>query len=107
MPSRTKLLAGAIAYGLLVFAGTALLGFVVAPAIGVATGLFPIEQEAAGYFSFLTLKAAPLLAGLSAGAARSQEWLAGFSIPSRIAVYAATVLLVWITGATIAAIVLG
>jgi hypothetical protein len=107
MASRTKLLGGAIAYGLLVFAGTALLGFVVAPAIGVATGLFPIDAEAAGFFSFLTLKAAPILAGLSAGAAQSWRWLTGFSIPRRIAVYAATVLVAWITGAAIAAVLLG
>ena len=107
MPSRTTLLAGAIFYSLLVFLGIATLGFVVAPVIGHATGLFPIETEAQATFSLLTLKAVPLIVGFSTAAAFSYPWILGFSVPLRIAAYGATVLVAWAIGAGIAAVILG
>jgi hypothetical protein len=98
---------GAIAYGVLVFLGTTGFGFVVAPALGRASGRFPIETEAAAAFSLLTLKAVPCLVGLSGAAALSYAWVARLSIPRRVAMYAATVLLSWLVGAAIAALLLG
>ena len=46
LTSNSRILIGAVAYGFGVFAGTAVLGFVVAPYLGSATGLFPIDTEA-------------------------------------------------------------
>lgn len=99
--------AGAIVYGVLVFLGTAGLGFVVLPAIGYASGPFPIETEANATFSFVTLAAVPFLVGLSAAAALSYEWLMGLSIARRVATYLATAVLAWVAGAAIAAFILG
>jgi hypothetical protein len=107
VPSRTTLFAGAIAYGLLVFLGTAILGFVVLPAIGSASGLFPIDTEANATFSFVTLKAVPVLVGLSAASALSYEWLMGLSLARRAAVYFTTTLLAWVAGAAFALLLLG
>jgi hypothetical protein len=107
VPTRTKLFAGAFVYGVLVFLGTAGLGFVVLPIIGYHSGLFPIETEADAAFSLTTLKAVPLLAGFSAATAVSYEWLTSLPIARRIAIYLATTLLVWITAAAIAAFLLG
>lgn len=107
MSSRATLLAGASVYGLLVFLGTAGLGFGVLPAVGHAMGLFPIDTEAEAAFSLVTLKAVPLLVGLSAAAALSYQWLTGLSAPPRVAVYVATTVLAWLTGAAIAAVILG
>ena len=104
MSSRATLLARALVYGLLVFLGTAGLGFVVVPTLGRATGL---DTEAEAAFSFLTLKAVPLLVGFSAAAAFSYQWLTGLSVPRRVAVYSATTVLAWLTGAAIAAVILG
>jgi hypothetical protein len=102
--SRATLLAGAIVYGLLVFLGTAGLGFVVLPSLGRVTGL---DTEAEAAFSFLTLKAVPLLVGFSAAAALSYQWLTGLSVRRRVAVYFATTVLAWLTGAASAAVILG
>jgi hypothetical protein len=101
------LYAGAVVYAFLVFLGTAVLGFVVAPFAGHAIGLFPIETDAQAAFSLLTLKAVPFLAGASTAAALSYEWVLGFSLPRRFAVYGATVIVAWVTGAAIAAVILG
>ena len=100
-------LAGAVAYGLLVFAGTALLGFVVLPPLGYAAGLFAIETDARAAFSLVTLKAVPVMAGLSAAAALSYEWLMRLSLPRRVAAYVATTVLVWLAGAAGAVLALG
>jgi hypothetical protein len=43
--SGTTLYVGAGIYGLLVFVGAAVLGFVVAPYLGLVSGLFPIESD--------------------------------------------------------------
>ena len=106
MPSRLPPGLGAIAYGVVVFLGTAGFGFVVAPALGRASGRF-LETEAAAVFSMLTLKAVPFLVGISGAAALSWAWVARRSWPLRAAVYAATVLLSWLTGAAVAALLLG
>jgi hypothetical protein len=105
--SRATLLAGAVVYGLLVFLGTAGLGFVVLPSVGYHTGLFSIETEAEAAFSLVTLKAVPFLVGLSAGAAFSYRWLMRLSMGRRFAVYAATTVLAWVAGAAVAAFLQG
>jgi hypothetical protein len=102
--SRATLLTGAIVYGLLVFLGTAGLGFGVLPTVGRATGL---DTEAEAALSFLTLKALPFLVGLSAASALTYQWLTGLSVSHRVAVYTATTVLAWLTGAAIAAAILG
>jgi hypothetical protein len=107
VPSNVSARLGALAYGVLVFLGTAAFGFVVAPALGTASGRFPIETEAAGVFSMLTLAAVPWLVGLSGAAALSYAWVARLSVPRRAAVYATTVVLSWLVGAAIAALLLG
>src|SRR5262249_56553960 len=100
--SRAMLLAGAITYGVLVFCSTAALGFVALPTLAYAAGLFAIEAEARGAFSLITLKAVPFLAGLSAAAALSYEWLAAFSIARRVAIYSATTSVILAPGAAVA-----
>lgn len=107
MPGGSTHVTGAIVYGLLVFLGTAGFGFVVAPAIGRISGAFPIATEAEASFSLLTLKAVPFLVGLSAAAALSLPWVRRLRALRRAAVYAGTVLLAWLTGAAIAAAILG
>jgi hypothetical protein len=104
VPTRATLIAGAIVYGLVVFLGTAGLGFVVLPTVGRAMGLDP-DAEAA--FSFLTLKAVPYLVGFSTAATLSYPWLTRLSLPRRVAAYIATAVLAWLTGAAIAAVILG
>jgi hypothetical protein len=99
--------AGAFIYGVLVFLGTAGLGFVLLPAIAIAAGLFTIEAEARGAFSLVTLKAVPVLAGLSAAAALSYEWLVVLPLGRRVVVYSATTFLVWVAGAAVAVVILG
>ena len=49
----------------------------------------------------------PVLFGLSAAAALAYPRLLRFSRPRRVAVYAATVILVWVAGAAVAAVMLG
>jgi len=107
VPSRATLLGGSIVYALVVFLGTAAIGFVVLPAVGYATGLFAIRAEAEGVFSLLTLKAVPFLVGLSAAAALSFEWLLGLSRFRRVVAYLATTLATWLAGAAVAAVILG
>jgi hypothetical protein len=107
VPSRASSFLGAIVYGALVFLGTAGLGFVVAPALGHASGLFPFDKEAQAVFSLLTLKAVPFLFGLSVAAAFYHPGLARLSVWRRVIVYAATVVLTWVAGATIAVFILG
>lgn len=99
--------AGAALYGLLVFGGTAVLGFVVLPPLGYAAGLFTIETDARAAFSLVTLAAVPLLAGLSAGAGLSYDWLTTLSRVRRLVVYAGTTATIWIVGAAVMVYVLG
>ena len=107
VPHRTTILVGSIVYGLLVFLGTAGLGFVALPTLAHATGLFPVDTEAEAAFSMVTLKAVPFLASLSTAAAFSYQWLAQLSIVRRLAVYGGTTLLAWVVAAAIAAFLLG
>ena len=107
MALRVKLLVGSIGYATLVFLGTAGLGFVVAPTVARAAHLFPIETDAEAFFSLLTLKAVPVLAGLSTAAAFSYEKIIRLSLLLRVAVYASTIVLIWALGAAIAAVMLG
>ena len=93
MSSQVIRIAKAFTYGLLVFVGTAGFGFVILPAIAIAAGLFTIEAEARGAFSLVTLKAVPVLVGLSAAAALSYEWLVGLPLGRRVVVYSATTFL--------------
>src|SRR5215475_11213839 len=99
MPSRAIQISSDVAYGLIVFLGTAGLGFVVLPTLCYAAGLIANETDARAAFSSITLKAVPVLFGFSAAAALSNEWLAAFSIGRRVVAYLATTLLVWIVGA--------
>jgi hypothetical protein len=47
----------------MVFAGTLLLGLVVLPLVGTATGSFATDAESAAFFSLATLKGLPYLLG--------------------------------------------
>jgi hypothetical protein len=107
LPSRAVSITRAVVYGLLVFLGTLGLGFLVLPSLGYATGLFTIEAEARGAFSLVTLKAVPVLVGLSAAAALSYEWLAALPLGRRVVIYSVTPLAVWVAGAAIAILLLG
>jgi hypothetical protein len=107
MASRTTLLVGSMAYALLVFVGMASLGLVVLPAFAHVVGWFPIETEAEGAFSLVTLKGLPFLVGLSAASALSFEWLSRLSALRRVVVYGITCLAGWLASAAIAAWLLG
>lgn len=107
MLDRSKLLWGAIAYGFLVLLGAALNGFVAAPAIACAAGLFTIHTDAQATFSFLTLKAIPFLWGLSVLAALSYGWVARLSLRHRALSYGVSTFFVWVSGPAIAGFILG
>jgi hypothetical protein len=98
---------GSILYGLLVFGGTAVLGFVVAPFLGIASGLFPIDTEARAFFSLLTLKGVPYLVGLSLLSGAAYPRFSARRLRSRAAILALNVLLAWLIGASIALAMLG
>ncbi len=107
MSPRARLYAGAAAYGALVFAASALLGLVVLPALALATGLFLIDAEARAFFSFLTLKGAPLLLGLSAGSALFYPWLSKHPVWRQTGWCALNVVLAWGIAASSALLALG
>jgi hypothetical protein len=86
-------------YGLLVFAGTALTGFVVAPLLAHAAGFFPIEVEARAAFSLVTLEAVPWLLGASVTSGFLWPSFAPLPAARRAAVWLANVLVVWLAGA--------
>jgi hypothetical protein len=102
-----RMLAGAALYAFLVFAGTAVLGFVVVPFVAHRVGWFPIETEAQAAFSLLTLGAVPFLVGLSTVAALAYPWILQRSWPLRVAAYCATALAAWMIGAAISAFLFG
>lgn len=99
--------AAAIGYGALVFAGSALLGFVIAPWLGSASGAFPIEAEARAFFSLLTLAGVPYLAGLCVLSGALHPKLAGRRLRVRIALFGLNVLVAWLCAASIALAILG
>jgi hypothetical protein len=104
---QARIYVGSALYGLLVLAGIALTGFVVAPVLGTATGLFAIDTESAAFFSLLTLKGAPYWGGLGVASAGLYGSLASRGLGARIAAYAANVALAWLAGAGIALFALG
>lgn len=107
MSSQAKLYAKCAGYGAAVFAGMLLLGFVLAPWLGVATGLFAIDVESQGFFSMLTLKAMPYLVGLGVFSAGLYPRLAPRPLAQRLAGYALNAALGWLAGAGIALWLLG
>lgn len=68
-PHGSTHLLGAAVYGLLVFAGAAAFGFVAAPAVARAVGLFAIYTDSQATLSLLTVKAIPVIWGTSVVAA--------------------------------------
>ena len=102
MSPQTRIYVGSALYGLLVLAGIALTGFVVAPVLGTATGLFAIDTESAAFFSWLTLKGSPYWGGLGVASGPIYGSLASRGRGVRIAVYAANVALAWLVGVGIA-----
>ena len=105
--SRSKLFLASLAYALLVFAGTAVLGFVIAPLLGIASGRFPIDTDAQAVFSMLTLKGVPYLAGLCALSGLSYRRISQRRLPLRAALFALNVVLAWLIAASIALAILG
>jgi hypothetical protein len=106
MHSHASILASVL-YGLLVFVGTTLLGFVVAPFLGTSSGLFPIDTESAAFFSLLTLKGVPYLAALSALSGLLYSMDSERGLPARAALFCANSLLAWLVAASIALAILG
>lgn len=107
MSPQAKTWVGATVYGVLVFLGTALLGFVVAPYLGLASGLFAIDTEAAAFFSLLTLKGVPWLVALSLGSGLLYPSLSTRRVRVRAALLGVNVLGVWLIAAAIALAILG
>jgi hypothetical protein len=107
MSSETRGYLGSAVYGVLIFVGVAAFGFVVAPALGIACGLFPIEADARGLFSLLTLKGVPYILALSMGSAILHHAMRRRRPLLQIALYGLNVLLVWVVAAAIALAMLG
>jgi hypothetical protein len=105
--SRPLLAVLSAAYGLAVLAGTALLGFVVAPWLGIAAGLFPIEADGRAFFSLLTLRGAPYLMLLAALSSLAYPALSARRPSRRILAYGVNVLVAWLIAASIALAILG
>jgi hypothetical protein len=95
---------GSAVYGALVFGGTALLGFVLAPALAHAAGLFAIDVEARAFFSLLTLQAVPYLFGLSVGSGFAYERLRGLRRWKRAGAYVSNTALAWGLGVALGAL---
>lgn len=107
MSHQTRIYVQSAAYGLLVFVGTALLGFVVAPWLGMATGLFTIEAESSGFFSLLTLKGVPYLVALSVASGLLYPMVSSRRLQMRVMLAGLNMLAVWLIGASIALAILG
>ena len=105
--SNSRILIESVAYSVGVFVGTAAFGFVAAPFLGSATGLFPIDTEASAFFSLLTLKGAPDLVILSAASGFLYPVLSRRGTGLRVALYFVNVLLTWLVAASIALAILG
>jgi hypothetical protein len=106
MHSHASILASVL-YGLLVFAGTTILGFVVAPPLGTASGLFLIDTESAAFFSLLTLKGVPYLAALSVLSGLLYRKHSERRLRVRAALLGVNILLAWLVAAAIALAILG
>lgn len=107
MRSQSSSYIGAAVYGLLVFVGAAVLGFVVAPLLGMASGLFAMDTDARAFFSLLTLKGVPYLVGLSTLSAFLHPGLSSRGLRLRLALFALNVLAAWLAAAAIAFTILG
>jgi hypothetical protein len=107
VPSQASVYLGPVAYVLLVFIGTALLGFVVAPALGTATGVFSIDVESQSFFSLLTLKGVPYLAALSILSALIYQPLSRRRFPGRAIFLILNIVIAWLVAASIALVMLG
>jgi hypothetical protein len=92
---------GCVAYGALVFLGMAGLGFLLAPAVGHASGLFPVEVEARAFFSLVTLRAVPYLVALAVVSGFAYEGIGRLGASRRITAYASNTLLGYGLGATL------
>ena len=106
MHSQLGTYVGAALHGLLVFVGAALLGFIVAPLVGIAAGLFSIDAEARAFFSLLTLKGVPYLLGLSMLSALLHRPLSTRRLPARVGLLGVNVLAVWLVAVSIALVIL-
>jgi hypothetical protein len=98
---------GAAGWAAGVFGGAAVLGFVVLPLLGIASGLLPIDTEAEAFFSMLTLKGVPYLAAESVLSAPLYPLSAGRRARTRIALLCANVLVAWLVAASVALAILG
>jgi hypothetical protein len=107
LPSQSSLYLGPVAYVLLVFIGAALLGFVVAPALGTATGIFSIDVESQSFFSLLTLKGVPYLAALSILSALVYQRFSRIRFPGRVILLILNIVVAWLVSASIALVILG
>jgi hypothetical protein len=109
MPARSRatLVLASAGYGLAVLAGTALLGFVIAPFLGIAVGLFPLEAEGRAFFSMLTLRGVPYLMLLAALSSLAYPVVSARSPRRRILLYGTNVLVAWLIAASIALAILG
>jgi hypothetical protein len=105
--SQARTYAASTVYGLLVFAGAAVLGFVVAPFLGIASGLFPIDTESRAFFSLLTLKGVPYLAALSVLSGMAYPSFSQRGLRFRAMLLLINVLVAWLVGASIALAILG
>jgi hypothetical protein len=107
LSSEARIYVHSAAYSLLVFLGTALLGFVIAPGLGIATGLFSIEAESSGFFSLLTLEGVPYLVALSVLSGLLYPTVSSRRLRLRPVLFVLKILLAWLIGAAIALAFLG
>lgn len=103
----TSIWAGAAVYGMLVFGGAALLGFVVAPFLGIESGLFAIDAEARAFFSLLTLKGVPYLVAISVLSSLAYPPLRSRRLRLRLTLFTLNVVGAWLVSASIALAILG
>jgi hypothetical protein len=107
MSSQTSVYVGATVYGVLVFVGAALLGFVVLPFLGVKSGLFAIDADSYAFFSLLTLKGVPFLVVLSILSSLLYQRVSERQLGFRATLLAVNAFLAWMVGASIALAILG
>jgi len=102
-----RIYVGAGIYSLLVLGGAAVLGFVVAPQLAAASGFFPIDADARGFFSLVTLKGAPYLVGLGILSALVYPRLSSRPTLVRAMLLCLNILVAWSIAASIALATLG
>jgi hypothetical protein len=94
-------------YGLLVFVGAAVVGFVVMPLLGMRSGLFAIEAEAYAFFSLLTLKGVPYLIALGILSGLLHQRMSERPLWFWATLLGVNVFVAWLVGASIAFAILG